>query len=203
VAEPKPIHWAAGLVVALKATFTGQAKLDLILAAMAARWNDPAHAGKPGNHPDRHLTAAEAVAVLVKAGAGEVTLMKARQLAETGEYVKPAPVNPADLLPPPPDGPAPVRGEDVAPEPEMKSIAGTVDIDASADTIGLKPIEPVADKVKAGKKPKGEAKPKAGKKPKGVKDLLPASEPADASGSDAGSADPGAAVVEGASGPVD
>lgn len=139
--ENKPIHWAAGLVEALKRAHVGHDKVELIRQAMAARFNHADHCAKDEKHPDRHLTAREGIAILERAGVGEVTLAKARQLAATGMWNPPAPVNPADALPPPPDVPAPVRAIPVAEAPALTSIGGTVDLSSDVDTIGLKPIE--------------------------------------------------------------
>lgn len=190
MAEAKPIHWAADLVKALKATFTGQAKLDLIRTAMAARFHAPEHADKKDDHPDRHLTAAEAIAVLEKSGVGEVTLEKARTLAETGMWNKPAAVNPADALPSPPTGPAPDREMESGTldalkrtVDALKPIAGVTDLSTAVDTVGLKPVEvpPVGKKNKGAagkdKKDKGAKKDKDKGGTSGVKDLLPATEP--------------------------
>lgn len=139
------IHWAAGLIGPLKATGTGQGKIDIVKAAMADRFHDPAHAKKPLDHPDRHLTAAEAITSLKRAGAGEVTLDKARQLAGTGQYTPPPPTaHPGDLLPPPPTGEAPVRevNEDEETVANGEDAPGVQDLSADVDAVGPKELPP-------------------------------------------------------------
>lgn len=185
MAETKPIHWAADLVDALKASGTGQHKLKLIQDAMVRRFNHAAHADKDSTHPDRHLTSSEAIAVLEKHGVGDQTIKKAKSLAKTGSYELPKPLNPADSLPKPPAMPAPERdSEELAPSPPLKHIAGVADVGArNVETIGPKPFTPppepeaepakVEDDKPAGKKPGGR---RGGT---GAKDLLPASDPAE------------------------
>ncbi len=154
----QPIHWAAGLARELKKTGTGEGKLDAVRRAMAARFADPAHAHKDARHPDRHLTAMEAVDVLRAAGAGEVTIAKALSLAETGVWAPPKPA--AAELPEPPEGPAPVRVRQPEPEvtvPEGDPFAGVMDLGADVATVGPKPVEelpepPAPEKPKAGKR---------------------------------------------------
>ncbi len=105
----------------------------------------------PPDHPDRHLTAAEAIQVLERAGAGEVTLDKARQLAQMGHYEAPKMANPADLLPPPPKVNAPERS--LPEDPEPRQIAGVYEVNArpDAETVGPKAVEPEPVKAKGGK----------------------------------------------------
>ena len=70
----------AELVKRLKATGTGEAKLAAARRVLA----------DVSEQRGRVATAAEVIAGLAEAGAGEGTLDKARQLAETGEYKGPA-----------------------------------------------------------------------------------------------------------------
>lgn len=177
------IQWAADLVDGLRATGTGQAKLDLVGRAMADLFDAPEHAHKPDAHPDRHLTAHEAVAVLQRAGAGEVTLEKCRQLLLTGVYAPPAErVTPADRLPKPPRATAaPVRAIEAPDEPRVQQVATDFALDDSA-VIGPKPVaqeEAATDLARAGEKPEPK-KPggKKGKKAAAKRDEPPATEPA-------------------------
>lgn len=174
-----PIQWAADLREALRASGTGAAKISAISAAMAERFDEPALARLPADHPDRHLTAAEAVEVLERAGAGEVTLDKARQLVATGRYKAPPPPTPrGELIPPPPRGPAPTRAPLAGRGEPPVPIAGPADLSLKdVDTVGPKPVgdEPPAEKATP-KKPKRGGK----KKPAATADEVePAEEPAD------------------------
>lgn len=134
------VQWAAELWEKLKASGTGQAKLDALLSAITKRHGE--HPELPEDHPDRHLTALEGLAVLERAGAGSVTLDKARQFVAAGSYCPP---KPADEKPPaPPPGPAPVReippepgpepADPDAPAPEVR------DLSADPQTVGPKPV---------------------------------------------------------------
>jgi hypothetical protein len=160
------VQWAADLLRELKSLRTGHAKLDALGRAMVEHRNDPDLAHLPADHPDRHMTAAEALDVLRKhPTVGEVTIDKARQLVEKGRYTPPAGASkPVDLLPLPPSGQAPVRkakkAKVVAPEPT--AIAGVQSLAiADVDTLGVKPVEPSAlPKKSAAKK----AATKKGKK---------------------------------------
>jgi len=99
------VKWAADLIRKLQESGTGQAKLNLIRAARQDRFAESPHL--PDDHPDRHLTAAEAVALLDAhpLTAGGLTAVKARSFAETGEWVEP-PAGPSrfadEAVPPPP-----------------------------------------------------------------------------------------------------
>jgi hypothetical protein len=146
---PKPIQWAKGLVDALKKSGTGETALNVIRAAMVSRDCDPAHAKLPPRHPDRHLTAKEAVAILERDLPQHLTTIeKARQLAEKGVYLEPAPVKPAaDLLDEPPETEAPERELPAAEtKVEPRQIAGVVDKtpgvhNVTDQTVGLKKVE--------------------------------------------------------------
>ncbi|MBA4192475.1 MAG: hypothetical protein C0467_31285 [Planctomycetaceae bacterium] len=161
------VQWAAELRDGLRASGTGKGKLDAISEAMAERFDHPAHAGKPDDHPDRHLTAAEALDLLRQIGAGEYTIDKAKQLIEKGQ-IKPVeqPTGRGERLPKPPRIPAPMRPVTVEGREPPRSIAGVEERTVGdGDTIGLKPIEKAdaqADKRPA-KKP---ATVKRGKKAK-------------------------------------
>ncbi|VTT98934.1 unnamed protein product [Gemmataceae bacterium] len=191
------IQWAADLVGELRKTGTGQGKLDLVARAMADRFDAPEHAGKPESHPDRHLTAAEAVAVLQRHGTGEVTLEKCRQLLLTGVYAPPAERRPADKLPPPPRTSAPAREPVTGPEARVQPVAAPFSNDAGSE-VGPKPVaQEEAGLARAGEKPepvKPEPKKPAGKKVKRAaaakKDEAPAAEPATATEGAAGSDGP-------------
>ena len=105
-----PVEWADDLVRELGKTGTGPAKLDGVRAAKLARYHAPGNHGKPADHPDRHLTAREALAVLeADPAASDLTRAKARSIVKYGRYVPDAPAarHPADLLPPPPGRKAP------------------------------------------------------------------------------------------------
>lgn len=123
-----PVEWAADLVRELGKTGTGAAKLDKVRRAMVERHNDPAHAALAPDHPDRHLSAREGLAVLeADPEVGELTRQKARALVEAGRYVPAAAatLRPADALPPPPKGKAPHR-EAKPKEPGKPADAGQV-----------------------------------------------------------------------------
>jgi hypothetical protein len=154
--DTKPVQWAAPLVKALEKSGTGNAALDVIRAEMIRRNFDPEHKNKAASHPDRHVTAKEAVAILERELPNHVTTIdKARQFAETGTYLEPAPVKPAsDLLPEPPETDAPERELPVAEAKELRQIAGVVgktpgvhNVNADINTIGPKRI---AGKTKLG-----------------------------------------------------
>jgi hypothetical protein len=147
-----PVEWASDLVRELGRTHTGAGKLDLIQRAMRDRFDHPDHRHKPADHPDRHLTAAEAVEVLAQdETVGALTREKARQLAETGRYVPAAAA--ADVgpppLPPPPKGQAPRRTAKpqpraAAPEPAKADPPGPGVHDLSSGavpTVGPKPAD--------------------------------------------------------------
>jgi len=144
------IQWARDLMTALKNTGTGEDKLEIIRAAMLERYNDRLNARLAKDHPDRHLTALEAVAALEAAHAEDphrvpdLTLEKARQLTNTGTYTElPPPKHAAELLPPPPEGPAPDRVI-LPPEGPMaappKVLAGVTSLSGDVNTVGPKPI---------------------------------------------------------------
>ncbi|MBA4191309.1 MAG: hypothetical protein C0467_25280 [Planctomycetaceae bacterium] len=160
------IQWAADLREALLQTGTGQGKLDLIAAAMSKRFDDPAHADKDPQHPDRHLTAVEAVAVLQKAGAGDVTLEKCRQLLMTGEYAPPKPAaSSADRLPPPPKATAPTRRAVASDEPVVQPVSVSF-VNESAETIGPREIQEPEEQASGAAKPAGKPRASRAKKPK-------------------------------------
>ncbi|MDB5312184.1 MAG: hypothetical protein JWO38_6386 [Gemmataceae bacterium] len=135
------IHWAAGLVPALRNTGTGTAALDLIESSMVARFNQ--FPDLPESHPDRHLTAREAVEILTSAlPYHTVTIDKAKQLMETGAWKEPPPpAKPSAFLPPPPDGPAPQRASATAAPAPLEEIAGPCDhMNSEYPTVQLEPV---------------------------------------------------------------
>jgi hypothetical protein len=162
----EPIRWAADLVRELKRTGTGEAKLDVVRAAMRERFDAGRLADLPPDHPGRHLTAEEAVAVLDghELTAGSVTCEKARALARVGVYVEPpaaAPARPVeDLLPPPPGGTADRTAEPgAATEPAVDAGA------AVADHAGANIFAPADPPERLGPQPADDDGPKAGAKP--------------------------------------
>ncbi|HYH63958.1 MAG TPA: hypothetical protein VD866_04600, partial [Urbifossiella sp.] len=83
------VKWAADLIRRLEATGTGAAKLNILRAARQDRFAASPHL--PDTHPDRHLTAADAVAMLDShpLTAGTLTAVKARAFVEVGEWAEP------------------------------------------------------------------------------------------------------------------
>lgn len=154
-----PVEWAADLVRELGKTGTGAAKLEVIRRKQLERFNDPRHAGKDPAHPDRHLTAREALAAIETPDehggypVPELTRQKARAIVETGRYVPAvaATVHAADALPPPPRGKAPARkaeppkpAEDMdQARPRGRRDPGVHDLSAGfgGETVGPKPTE--------------------------------------------------------------
>jgi hypothetical protein len=111
-----PIEWAKGLVVALECTYTGKHSTDLIRNAMVVLFNHPDHEDKDPTHPDRHLTADQAIAVLqqgfVDGITPDLTVLKAINLRKKGTWTTtPLPGHGADVLPDPPSSAAPKRKE--------------------------------------------------------------------------------------------
>lgn len=145
------IAWAKDLIPALKASGTGDGKLEAIRRAMLARHADERYAHLPAAHPDRHLTAAGAVAALRAVGAGEVTVRKALELANTGTFTPPKPeAHPADLIPAPetPVDYVPPPVEDVEEEPDpLPAVAGVTDLTENA--IGPSPLNPQPKRTRA------------------------------------------------------
>jgi hypothetical protein len=144
----KPIQWAHALVAALKKSGTGEDTLNVIRGAMLARANDPLNAKLPAKHPDRHLTAKEALGiVMIELPGHTTTIEKINQFITTGHYIEPTPPTPlVDLLELPPEEDAPERA---APEAaaEPMNVAGVRDkipgihkVTQDIDTVGPKPM---------------------------------------------------------------
>ncbi|VTT96559.1 unnamed protein product [Gemmataceae bacterium] len=86
-APAQPCRYAADVLVKLGETGTGADKLACVRKAMRAHYDDVRHAHFAPDDPKRHLDAKGAVAALEAAGFGEVTVRKARCIAELGRYV--------------------------------------------------------------------------------------------------------------------
>lgn len=141
VESGKPIEWARHLATALECTYTGADKIVLVKNAIAARFDDPRHRKKEPTHPDRHLTADEAIHVLeqgvLDGACTELTVAKAKALREYGTYLPVgAPGHAADRLPAPPKTLAPERELPALVEPEVVAEASGGEV----EVVGVKTI---------------------------------------------------------------
>ena len=177
MAETKktPCVWAAELLERLEESGTPADKLKDVRDAMAARW--AATAKLAPDDPGRHLSAAEALALLTaRFGDDHGTPKKAREFIERG-YLEPPkpPVHPAELIPAPPKDKAPVEAETaVSTDTPPRSIAGVTNLGThDVPTVGPRPVPGAKNKGAKGKPDKGaKDKPKSG-----FKELVPATPP--------------------------
>jgi hypothetical protein len=145
----KPIEWASQLCTALKLTYTGDDKIDLIKNAMWSWFNREEVRDLKPEDPQRHFTADQAIQVLqqgfVDGLVADRTVLKAISLRKNGTFVDKVQLrHEADGMPAPPEVKAPERKLAPVVRPEVVR-----DVAEEVETIGPKvlvqPKPPVAD----------------------------------------------------------